>query len=264
MRDTGSSGGGGGRERAPAAARAPKANAPPWHRQDRARRSPPSRASRPEGTGGSAALPTRGPLTERRGLTRAENRHSPRGEQPGTQAAPRLPRPQLHAGPVRRGMKPAARAAGRRRPVLTFLPRNASGISKQVNRGAARRNYCSGFVKFANLFGGGVSGARKEQGTCWKRSRAWPARRSRGDRASLFPGDAIFPHLMHLSVSKEKTFKCPISSEIRGRKKKKEGETAKRGFCYTSSLQNTRRGKTKKRTDSPIDSVTCWVRAGLV
>lgn len=49
---------------------------------------------------------------------------------------------------------------------LTFLPRNASGISKQVNRGAARRNYCSGFVKFANVFGGGVRGERNEQSTC--------------------------------------------------------------------------------------------------
>lgn len=54
--------------------------------------------------------------------------------------------------------------------------------------------------------------------------RSAPARfiwRSLGDRASLFPGDTIFPHLIHLSCSKEKIFEWPISSEIR--KKKKEG-----------------------------------------
>lgn len=52
---------------------------------------------------------------------------------------------------------PGAEGGGRGPDIaLTFLPRNASGISKQVNRGAARRNYCSGFVKFANLFGEGV------------------------------------------------------------------------------------------------------------
>lgn len=107
---------------------------------------------------------------------------------------------------------------------LTFLPRNASGISKQVNRGAARRNYCSGFVKFANLFGGGVSGVRNEHSTCCNCSRArHPVPQGSGcagDTASLFPGDTIFPHLLHLSGSKEKIFECPISSEIR---KKKEG-----------------------------------------
>lgn len=46
---------------------------------------------------------------------------------------------------------------------------------------------------------------------------------SLGDRASLFPRDTIFPHPVHLSCSIEKISECPISSEIRG-EKKKEGK----------------------------------------
>lgn len=62
-----------------------------------------------------------------------------------------------------RGLR-AGRAERGRRPglALTFLPRNASGISKQANRGAARRSHCPGLVRFANLCCGAVSGARRE------------------------------------------------------------------------------------------------------
>lgn len=130
---------------------------------------------------------------------------------------------------------------------LTFLPRNASGISKQVNRGAARRNYCSGFVKFANLFGGGVSGVRNEHSTCCNRGRArHPAPQGSGcpgppHRSS--PETQSFP-ISYTSLARKKRF-LSVQLAQRQKKKKEDGKGEKR-FCYTSGLQSIRK-KTRHR-----------------
>lgn len=129
---------------------------------------------------------------------------------------------------------------------LTFLPRNASGISKQVNRGAARRNYCSGFVKFANLFGGGVSGVRNEHSTCCNRGRArHPAPQGSGCPATPHrssPETQSFP-ISYTSLAQKKRF---LSVQLAQRQeKRKRMEKVKRGFCYTSGLQSIR---TEKKT----------------